>query len=575
MKPSSKRLTRGWMFDSPQRLMDKPRSCLRFISYGDRGRLGVVRSSCASEANLAVTPELNAASYIIAAQPAQYFVALPAVVSATGGTAPHLKPQSRSALGNDALDAPSLDLWLTEALNFALLRALALYPLCVPQQFRLERSPTMPLLLGLVITLAAVVAYTAYITHQLSGLRELQRDLTDRNRRDSLQLLRLQNDLNSLGLSMRDMLDTSQPYPLKAWSAQFQRIQRDLDDALQLEENLSVAHRTPEQRQYLEDSLAQFWVASDRIFALAGESKEAEARAEIRVSLQPRVAALSTAVARLLVANNDSEQQAGERIEYIYDRVQRQVYLFLVATLIAIVLTSVYLIRSNRRLFVQISGLSEQRSELAQKLIATQESTLLHISRELHDEFGQILTAIGSMLRRAGRQAPEGSPLRADLQEVSEIAQSALDKVRSLSQALHPVTLDEAGLESTIDWYLPMVERQNGIVIHYDKMGTSYPVQSGAGIHIYRVLQESLNNVARHSGTKEAWIRLQFKPDRLGLEVEDHGSGFRANGRKGIGLVAMRERAELMGGSIEFVQLTGGGTLVRLWVPRDGIDSQV
>src|SRR5208283_5568175 len=214
--------------------------------------------------------------------------------------------------------------------------------------------------------------------------------------------LRLQNDLNSLGLSMRDMLDTSQPYPLKAWSAQFQRIQRDLEDALRLEEKLSVAHRTPEQRQYLDDSLAQLWVASDRTFALAAQGNEAAARAEGSNSLQPRVAALSTAVARLLVANNENEQQAGERIEYIYDRVQRQVYLFLAATLIAIVLTSVYLIRSNRRLFVQISGLSEQRSELAQKLIATQESTLLHISRELHDEFGQILTAIGSMLRRAG-----------------------------------------------------------------------------------------------------------------------------------------------------------------------------
>ena len=423
------------------------------------------------------------------------------------------------------------------------------------------------------ITLAAVVSYTAYITYQLSGLRKLQRDVIDRNRRDSLQLLRIQNDLNSLGLGLRDMLDPSQPYPLKAWSAQFRRVQGDLNDALRLQENLSVAHRTPEQRQYLEDSLAQFWVASDRTFALASEGKEREARDEIRASLQPRVAALSTAVARLLVANNESEQQAGERIERIYDGVQRQVYLFLVATLIAIVLTSVYLIRLTRRLFAHISRLSEQRSELAQKLIATQESTLLHISRELHDEFGQILTAVGSMLRRAGKLVPEGSPLRSDLQEVSEIAQSALDKVRSLSQALHPVTLEEAGLDSTIDWYLPMVERQNGIVIHYDKVGTPFPVESSAGIHIYRVLQEALNNVARHSGTKEAWVRLQFKPDRLGLEVEDHGGGFRPDGRKGIGLVAMRERAELVGGAIEFVQPTGGGTLVRLSVPRDGIDS--
>ena len=155
------------------------------------------------------------------------------------------------------------------------------------RRLRAKRSPTVALLLGLVITLAAVVAYTAYITNQLRGLRELQRDVIDRNRRDSLQLLRIQNDLNSLGLGLRDMLDTSQPYPLKAWSAEFQRLQGDLNDALRLEEELSVAQRTPEQRQYLEDSLAQFWVASDRIFALATEGNEKQARAEIRDSLQP------------------------------------------------------------------------------------------------------------------------------------------------------------------------------------------------------------------------------------------------------------------------------------------------
>src|SRR5207247_6424269 len=111
---------------------------------------------------------------------------------------------------------------------------------------------------------------------------------------------------------------------------------------------------------------------------------------------------------------------------------------FLTATLVAIVLTSLYLIRSNRRLFARLEALSEQRSELAQTLIATQESTLRHISRELHDEFGQILTAIGSMLGRAGAQAPEGSRLRADLREVREIAQTTLEKVRTLSQTLHP-----------------------------------------------------------------------------------------------------------------------------------------
>ena len=434
------------------------------------------------------------------------------------------------------------------------------------------RTPTPGLLFGLVVTLAAVVAYTGYISYQIKGLRELQSNIIDRNRKDSLQLLRIQNDLNSLGIAMRDMLDASQPYPLSAWSSQFQRIRQDLSDAMQKEAELSMAYRTAEQRHYMEDSLGQFWGAADHMFALASSGKEKEAQREIQVSMEAHLAALSTAVSRQLVANNEAEQQAGDRTQEIYYRVQRQVLLFLAATLVPIVLTSLYLIRSNRLLFQRLSDLSEQRSDLAQKLIATQESTLLHISRELHDEFGQILTAIGSMLRRSGRQAPEGSPLRADLVEVSEIAQTALDKVRSLSQALHPVTLEEAGLESTVDWYLPMVERQNGIVIHYSKSGESFPVESRAGIHVYRILQEALNNATRHSGSKELWVRLRFLEQALELDVEDHGSGFHPNGRRGIGLVAMRERSELLGGTLEFLHPQGGGTLVRLTVPKEAAE---
>ena len=138
----------------------------------------------------------------------------------------------------------------------------------------------------------------------------------------------------------------------------------------------------------------------DRTFALARDGKEAEARGQIRLTLQARQQALSTAVSRLLVQNNESEEQVAQQIREIYNRVQRQVYLFLTATLIAIVLTSLYVIRSNRQLFAQVAALSEQRSDLAQKLISTQESTLRHISRELHDEFGQIFTAMGAMLGR-------------------------------------------------------------------------------------------------------------------------------------------------------------------------------
>ncbi|GAC1428984.1 MAG: hypothetical protein NVS1B11_09090 [Terriglobales bacterium] len=439
-----------------------------------------------------------------------------------------------------------------------------------------ERSPTKGSFIGLLVTLAAVIVYSWYITLQISGLRDLQNNLADRNRKDSLQLLRVQNELNSLGLAMRDMLDSGEPYPLTAWSSQFQRMRADLNDALKREEQFAVAGRTLEQRQYLQASLSQFWNAVDRTFALAQEGKEDEARAQIRLSLQARQAALSTAVARLLVQNNASEEAAGARVKEIYDHVQRQVYLFLAATLAAILLTSFYVIRSNRKLFSRLSTLSEQRSDLAQKLISTQESTLRYISRELHDEFGQILTAMGAMLGRARNRVPETSPLRPELLEVREIAQSALDKVRSLSQALHPVMLDEAGLETTLDWYIPMFERQAGIAINYKKSGTPFPIGATSSIHIYRVVQEGLNNVVRHAGTKTAWVGLKFEAKSLELEIEDHGSGFHLPAEsRGIGMVAMRERAGLLGGKIDFLQGPEGGALVRLVIPREKCSREI
>jgi signal transduction histidine kinase len=455
----------------------------------------------------------------------------------------------------------------------------AVYSLDVQKNSGAQAGPARGLYLGLVVTILAVLLYAGYITVQFAGVRKLQSEMVDRNRKDSLQLLRIQNDLNSLGLAMRDMLDAGEPYPLAAFSAQFDRIRTDLTDAMKQEEPLAEATPTSEQRRYLSQALSQFWDASDRMFALANAGQEDAAREQIRDTLQPRQAALTSAVSRLLVQNNEAEENATERISTIYNRVQRQLYIFLAVILLAIAMTSLYLIANNRRLFARTEELSSQRSELAQKLISTQELTLRHISRELHDEFGQVLTAIGSLLKRTGKHVPEDSPLHEDLQEVREIAQTTLNNIRGLSQALHPVLLEEAGLESTLDWYIPTVERQTGVALHYEKSGESFSIETAAGVQIYRVLQEALNNVSRHSAAKEAWIRLRFQPERLELDVEDHGKGFApVDGQTGIGLVAMRERAEILGGTLSVSLLNGTqaagatGTVVKLRIPRARVE---
>jgi signal transduction histidine kinase len=434
-------------------------------------------------------------------------------------------------------------------------------------------SPTGRLLAGLAVTLAAVGVFSFYALRQIRGLEDLQTRTVDRNRKDSLQLLRIQNDLNELSTFIRDMLYGDEPYPLTAYKKPFDNKRNDLDDALRLEAEFAPADRDPN-RQRLADSLAQFWTSTGRMFELAAEghaSSDRAAREMIRISLEAQQAALTSNVARLLERNNEAEQAAATRIQGIYLRVARDGYLFLAAVLLAIFGTTLYLIYSNRRLFQHLATVSEHRSDLARKLITVQEETLHSLSRELHDEFGQVLTAIGAMLRRAEKRLPADSPFCADLREVREVAQVTLEKTRNLSQLMHPSVLDDGGLEKAIDWYLPVFENQTGIKVRYEKKGAGPPITDRVAIHVYRVLQEALNNLARHSGSPQAVVRLEFPPGRLNLEVEDHGAGMpesrNGGGRRGIGMTAMRERAELLEGTFEVLRPGEGGTLVRLDVP--------
>jgi signal transduction histidine kinase len=363
------------------------------------------------------------------------------------------------------------------------------------------------------------------------------------------------------------MLDDAAGYSVTAWRSQFGRLRGDLEDAVALEAEVAPASRTREQAVYLQSSMAQFWDAVDRMFDGAARN-EAEARQEVRLSLQARQASLTTAVSRYLVQNHVSDERALERTQEIHGQVERDLYVFLAATVALLVLASGLLIRHNRRVFDRMSSLSERRSELARQLISVQESTFRSISRELHDEFGQILTAIGTLLQRSRRlAATDPIAMESEIREVHEVVQATLDRVRALSQALHPMLLEAAGVESAIDAYLPVFERRSGITVHCSRSGGPWTMERDRSVHLYRVLQEALNNVARHSGATQVDVRIGFENGQLTMEVEDNGRGFGDRRAEGLGLVSMRERAEIAGGAVDFLQGAGGGVLVRLIVP--------
>src|SRR5438477_11286284 len=222
-------------------------------------------------------------------------------------------------------------------------------------------SPTRPLLVGLAITLLAVAVFSWYALSQIQVVRGLQTHTIDRNRQDSLQLLRIQNNFHSLALAMRDMVEESEPYPLDSWKIQFDRIRFDLEDALNIEARITPASRRPDQQKQFAVSLLQFWNSANQMFALARAGKEDEARQLIRTSLESQQASLTSTVARLLVLNNETEQQAAMTVQRIYDGVERRIYWFVVAVLIAISAISLQVIRTNRIMVGRMAALSDQR----------------------------------------------------------------------------------------------------------------------------------------------------------------------------------------------------------------------
>ncbi|HYP15558.1 MAG TPA: sensor histidine kinase [Bryobacteraceae bacterium] len=420
------------------------------------------------------------------------------------------------------------------------------------------RSPTPRLLLGLAGTLALLAVFAIYSLRQFEGLRSLQTQTIDRNRKDSLQLLRIQNDLNSLALAMRDMVDRQDGYPLEAWRAEFKRTRFDLEDAMRLEAQLAT--RPAEQREYLANAIRQFWISSDQIFGIAQSGEEERARRMISNSLLAQQASLSSMVARLLVQNNAAEEQASAEIQEIYKQVELNLLLFAAAMAASISAITLWAILHNRRVFADMQRLSEQRSTLAQRLIGVQEEVFRSVARELHDDFGQILTAVGVMLGRVSKKET-----LQELTEVREVVQTTLEKTRSFSQALHPTILDDYGLEKAIERYVETFERQTGVPVEYRKQGTG-TVPDDKSIHVYRVLQEALNNVAKHAQASKVAVSVSFDNGNMKLQVEDNGVGIPKVAGRGLGMIAMQERAELLQGHLA-VQPRTHGTLVTLEVP--------
>ena len=209
------------------------------------------------------------------------------------------------------------------------------------------------------------------------------------------------------------------------------------------------------------------------------------------------------------------------------------------------------------------------------RTIEAQESERKRISRELHDEIGQALTAIKFNLDRMDRDLPPDFTLvRERLDETKSLSNQVLTAMRQLSMDLRPTMLDDVGLIPTLRWYIESFSKRLNIDSRFEAVGLEGKLPSQIETACYRIVQEALNNIVKHSGANRAEITLRQKDSVLFASITDNGKGFDLNRmlqpgspEKGLGLVGMQERVSLLGGKMDIQSGSDFGTRIYVEIP--------
>jgi PAS domain S-box-containing protein len=226
---------------------------------------------------------------------------------------------------------------------------------------------------------------------------------------------------------------------------------------------------------------------------------------------------------------------------------------------------------TNARLFTEISRNQDQLRILSRRLVEVQELERRHIARELHDEVGQVLTAVKINLQTLRRQ-PVLSNYTPRLDENIDSVQRAIQQVRNLSLDLRPSILDDLGLCAALEWYTHRVAQVADLNLHLTLPPDAPRWSPSVEITCFRVVQEALTNIMRHAGAHQVWVEVHHTSTELRVCVRDDGRGFdpmavrsrAAQSGESVGLLSMAERVALAGGILEIISTPGNGATIQV-----------
>jgi signal transduction histidine kinase len=327
----------------------------------------------------------------------------------------------------------------------------------------------------------------------------------------------------------------------------------------------------------LHGEVQAYWDSIGPIFEWTPEEKKAQSWMFLARKVLPRREAVVNLGREIAKMNTENLERERQRLQ----NSQQLLHKFLLQMMaVALIIGSFVALLTTYRVLRLEKDHEEQRKEiehtqnnlrrLSQRLVEAQEMERARLSRELHDEVGQMMTALGMELRNLqSLRHGKDDAFDARVEDVKRLNADAMRAIRDLAMGLRPSMLDDLGLEAALQWQGREFSRHTGVpaTVHVD--GTCDQLTGAQQTCIYRVVQEALTNCARHAKAKSVLVSLRTQSEDVLVLIQDDGIGFngKASVRGGLGLLGIRERVEALEGSLFISSRPKGGTTIQVQIP--------
>ena len=415
----------------------------------------------------------------------------------------------------------------------------------------------------------------------LDALRVLQNFRTSEAsiRRQFLFRNHVLNDIRSQiylsGTYVRDYLLEPESERADAYRASLQQVRRQMDSAMQ---SYGGQLKPQEIQHYraLRSELAQYWNILDPIFKWTATERRNLGYDFLRDEVFPRRQNMLTLADRAAALNEQQLNAANDQVVGLLAEFETRIGVTLIVALALGLGMAAVSMRRILRLedqaharYLEVAEARSQLKDLSARLVQAQETERRALSRELHDEVGQSLSAVLIELRNLSSllvpRADEHT--RSQVEVIKGLVESTVRVVRNMALLLRPSMLDDLGLVPALRWQARETSKRTSMDVSVAAETPSDDYPDAYKTCIYRVVQEALNNCSRHSQAKTVRIRVQEETERLTLSIQDDGKGFDFKETKGMGLLGIQERVANLGGTCQVHSVPDGGTLLKVELP--------